>query len=273
MSEQLYGYTIHYVQRYWLIDHDNYNNLVGAITAFVNIFLGVFEQAIEFLDVPELKDYYQNYSDIANQYKKNVEEGRYMAGYKTPVYAHHYQDLAEILKASASELNNILDCIKETGASIPTDVTIALNDAIKILEEYPRLMPNIVIEPEHHNDILRALKLLHIVLSWLSSFFARTAILTILSEPITEVRFLLDGYINKTPFQQELPKGEYTITMPRVVVVDDEPYRFVKWHDGPTSRIRTIQLIEDTILIAQYELFEPFEPLGIAGASYGPPEG
>jgi hypothetical protein len=78
--------------------------------------------------------------------------------------------------------------------------------------------------------------------------------LEINSSPVTGVTFTIDGLSETTPFLADVDAGTYTITMPETVTVNGTTYRFVKWADGPTERIRTVDVVVDTSLTANYEV-------------------
>lgn len=78
--------------------------------------------------------------------------------------------------------------------------------------------------------------------------------LSINTAPISGVEFALDGLVEATPFSADVSPGTYTITMPEIVTVNGQDYLFAGWADGPTERIRTIDIAADTTLTANYEV-------------------
>jgi len=81
--------------------------------------------------------------------------------------------------------------------------------------------------------------------------------LTINSTPIDGITFTIDGEEATTPYSKALVEGTHVINMPAQVTLDTDTYIFVRWSDGPTENMRTIDLAEDTTLTAEYELYVP----------------
>jgi len=60
------------------------------------------------------------------------------------------------------------------------------------------------------------------------------------------------GPTTQTPYTATLPIGQHTITMPQSVTQGGVIYTFIRWEDGSTNPVRTIDLTADTIVTATY---------------------
>lgn len=160
MSETIYGYTINYVIYRSPIDHENYNNLVSAIVAFLEAFWSFYGDIASIPGYPGITNYYHDNSGKISKFLEDVNKDRYKAERLTPVYPYHYQDLKDILMIPALGIRTIFTYLEQEEFEIPIGMKVALDGAISILTRYPVLKPETIIEPKHHNDILMALKLL-----------------------------------------------------------------------------------------------------------------
>jgi len=77
--------------------------------------------------------------------------------------------------------------------------------------------------------------------------------LTLESSPVT-ADFLLDGVTRTTNLTLMLFEGEHVIVMPANCSADALRYDFVRWADGYTNRTRTVNLGQNTTLLAEYSL-------------------
>lgn len=60
-----------------------------------------------------------------------------------------------------------------------------------------------------------------------------------------------------TPFTESLEEGTYRITMPSNVLVVEQTYNFQQWEDGSTNPIRTVNIVTDITISANYEIVIP----------------
>jgi len=80
----------------------------------------------------------------------------------------------------------------------------------------------------------------------------QTHVLSVVSSPLSGVSFTLDGASHTTPFAISLEEGSYTVIMPLNVTVAGKVYSFVEWDNAITSPLRSIELIEYTVITAYY---------------------
>jgi hypothetical protein len=69
--------------------------------------------------------------------------------------------------------------------------------------------------------------------------------------PSRSVDITLNGKTIKAPYQELLPEGQYTVSMPGSDTSGKHP--FLHWNDGTTNPTKTITLANKTILVAYYE--------------------
>ncbi len=83
-----------------------------------------------------------------------------------------------------------------------------------------------------------------------------TYTLSITSDPILGVDFIIDGVMQTTPYSALLEEKSYTIVMPSSVTDSEtgKVYNFRGWEDGSTNLTRTVLLGRDTNLTAYYEV-------------------
>jgi hypothetical protein len=74
----------------------------------------------------------------------------------------------------------------------------------------------------------------------------------------TGLPFTLNGVEYLTPFDQILPVGEYTITVPTPFDIGTGVMEFAYWSDGVTTTTRTITLDQSVILVVTYNLVSGF---------------
>jgi hypothetical protein len=70
----------------------------------------------------------------------------------------------------------------------------------------------------------------------------------------TPLTFTLNGVSYSTPFQELLPVGQYTISVPNPVTLTTGVLAFSSWQDGVSSTTRTIDLNQWTIMVATYTI-------------------
>lgn len=85
--------------------------------------------------------------------------------------------------------------------------------------------------------------------------------LTVLSAPLEEIAFTLDGSDQTTPFEQEMPSGTYTIVMPSSIQIGNDIYSFSQWEDISTNPSRTLSLTRDLTVTATYVKAATVDPL------------
>ena len=79
-----------------------------------------------------------------------------------------------------------------------------------------------------------------------------TYVLSVASSP-SGVSFTLDGVDHKTPFSTTLDEGNYGVAMPSTVNVAGTTYVFANWSDGSTDSTKTVNLLSDVSLTANFE--------------------
>jgi hypothetical protein len=70
----------------------------------------------------------------------------------------------------------------------------------------------------------------------------------------TPLTFTLNGVSYDTPFDQLLPVGQYTLSVPNPVTLSTGVLAFSSWQDGVTSTTRTFDLNQWTIMVATYTI-------------------
>jgi hypothetical protein len=82
-----------------------------------------------------------------------------------------------------------------------------------------------------------------------------TRLLNIISSPISDVNFTINGAHARTPYSATHIEGVYTIAFPREWTDPDTRrlYIFSRWEDNSTNRTRIIDLVSDMMLTAYYE--------------------
>jgi len=80
-----------------------------------------------------------------------------------------------------------------------------------------------------------------------------TCLLSVDSEPFTDISFTVDGVPHSTPCILTIFQGTYTIAFPREIEVDGQKFAFLEWEDGSRDPTRTLDLTSDTKVIAYYE--------------------
>jgi type IV secretory pathway TrbF-like protein len=75
------------------------------------------------------------------------------------------------------------------------------------------------------------------------------------SIPLT---FTLNGVSYNTPFEELLPDGTYTISVPNPVTLATGVLGFSSWQDGVTSTTRTFNLNQWTIMVATYTIISGY---------------
>jgi PKD repeat protein len=81
--------------------------------------------------------------------------------------------------------------------------------------------------------------------------------LTVESTPIDGVDFTVDSASYTTNATVQLVEGDHTVTMPDLLMVGMDHYKFLKWEDDSTNRVRTINLTSNKTITATYELYVP----------------
>ncbi len=74
----------------------------------------------------------------------------------------------------------------------------------------------------------------------------------------TSLPFTLDGTNHQTPYQELIPVGEYSISMPDPFSVGTGVLAFTTWNDGVTSATRTFNLEGRMILVVTYTLISGY---------------
>ncbi|MGA2386246.1 MAG: hypothetical protein ABSG33_06915 [Candidatus Bathyarchaeia archaeon] len=70
--------------------------------------------------------------------------------------------------------------------------------------------------------------------------------------------FKLDGVSENTPFQQLMPDGSYTITVPSPFTLSTGVLAFSSWQDGDTNPTKTIDLNQWTLMVATYTIISGY---------------
>jgi hypothetical protein len=74
----------------------------------------------------------------------------------------------------------------------------------------------------------------------------------------TPLPFTLNGTNYQTPYQELIPVGEYSISMPNPFSVGTGVLAFTTWNDGVTSATRTFNLEERMILVVTYNVISGY---------------
>lgn len=85
-------------------------------------------------------------------------------------------------------------------------------------------------------------------------YFPATKTLTINSSPVTGVPITVDGITFNTNTTATLPVGSHAVSAPATFVSGATTYAFVRWEDGTTNPVRTVNLTGDTTISATYQL-------------------
>lgn len=82
--------------------------------------------------------------------------------------------------------------------------------------------------------------------------------LTVKSDP-PGVKVIIDGVEAKTPHVWGVSPGTYTVEVPEE--------GFIEWEDGSTDPVRTIEVTEDTTIIAYFKAAVPWTTIAVVGGS------
>lgn len=82
--------------------------------------------------------------------------------------------------------------------------------------------------------------------------------LTVKSDP-PGVKVIIDGVEAKTPHSWGVSPGTYTVEVPEE--------GFIEWEDGSTDPVRTIEVTEDTTIIAYFKAAVPWTTIAVVGGS------
>lgn len=70
--------------------------------------------------------------------------------------------------------------------------------------------------------------------------------------------FKLNGVSENTPFDQIMPDGQYTITVPSPFTLPTGVLAFSSWQDGDSSTAKTIDLNQWTLMVATYTIISGY---------------
>ncbi|MEM4765451.1 MAG: hypothetical protein QXE85_00005 [Nitrososphaerota archaeon] len=152
MSEEVFGYTIRYVDIDHIIDPDNHNKLISATIKLADTFADAYERIIECFGIEELEEDLKTYVSFIEECGLRELVAEHLA----PVYTYYYMIIKDVLSATASSLGKLFSACPD----VPEESKMRLREARSILDGYPLLERMDIVDPKHHNDLLRALSLL-----------------------------------------------------------------------------------------------------------------